>query len=450
MKKTFLVLNSWFLVLGSFAQPIDKIVAVVGSNIILMSEVEGQYMQIMAQGYEKEESIKCDLLEELLFQKLLVNQARLDSVTINDEQVEEELERRLRYFIAQIGSQQKLEEYYKKSIEQIKDDFRDMIKDQLLAQQMQYKITGDVKVTPAEVRDYFSKIPKDSLPYINMEVEIGRIVKKPIITKKEKEEARARAEELRQRVAEGKASMATLAKLYSEDPGSAQNGGELGFFKRGQMVPEFEAVAFSLKNNKEVSDVFETEYGFHFMQLIERRGETINARHILIAPKTSEKDLTSAKIFLDSIYDLLKKDSITFAAAAEKFSDEAEGKQNAGIVTNPNTGSTKFEMDQLSAIDPTLFLTVNKMQIGEFSKPVLTSSSDGKQAYCIFLLKTRTEPHKANLRDDYQRIQDAATAMKESNIVRNWITKKIDKTYIRIDENYLHCDFNNPWTKKSQ
>jgi len=447
MKKFILVLGSWFLVLGSFSQPIDKAVAVVGANIVMLSEVEGQYLQVLAQGYNEDESMKCDLLEELLFQKLLVNQARLDSVEVSDDQVEEELERRIRYFISQIGSQEKLEEYYKKSIVEIKDDFRDMIKDQLLAQQMQYKITGDVKVTPAEVRSYFNNIPADSLPYINVELEIGRIVKKPIISKKEKDAAKARAEELRQRIIDG-ASMATMAKLYSEDPGSASNGGELGFFDRGQMVPQFEATAFSLKG-KEVSEVFETEYGFHFMQLIERRGEQINARHILITPKTSENDLTSSKIFLDSIYDLLQKDSITFTSAAEKYSDDAEGKQNGGMVTNAQTGSTKFEMDQLSSIDPTLFLTLDKMKVGEFSKPVLTNSSDGKQAYNIILLKSRTEPHKANLRDDYQKIQSAAEAMKESNLIRDWIDKKITTTFIKIDKDYLNCDFNNPWVKKS-
>lgn len=430
-----------------YAQPIDKVVAVVGSNIILKSEVENQHLQMVAQGYPAVDGMKCDLLEELLFQKLLVNQARLDSLEVSDDQVEEELERRLRYFISQIGSQEKLEAYYKKSIVEIKDDFRELIKDQLLAQNMQYKITGDVKVTPAEVRSYFNNIPQDSLPYINVELEIGRIVKRPIISKKEKDDAKARAEELRERVISG-ANMATMAKLYSEDPGSAANGGELGFFARGQMVPEFETYAFSLKG-KEVSEVFETEFGFHFMQLIERRGEQVNARHILITSKSSEGDLTSSKLFLDSIYNLLKSDSISFTLAAEKFSDEPEGKQNGGMVMNAQTGSTKFEMDQLSTIDPTLFLTIDKMKVGEFSKPILTSSSDGKQAYSIILLKSRTEPHKANLRDDYQKLQGAAESMKESDLVREWINKKIATTYIKIDDDYLTCKFNNEWVKKS-
>lgn len=429
------------------AQPIDKVVAVVGSNIIMLSEVEAQYLQILSQGYAPDPTIKCDLLEELLFQKLLVNQARLDSVEVSDDQVEEELERRLRYFISQIGSEEKLEEYYKKSIVEIKDDFRDLIKDQLLGQNMQYKITGEVKVTPAEVRDYFTKIPADSLPYINVELEIGRIVKKPIINKKEKDVAKEKAEEIRQRILDG-ANMATMAKLYSEDPGSAANGGELGFFERGQMVPEFETFAFTLQG-KELSDVFETEYGFHFMQLIERRGEQVNARHILITPKTSENDLTSSKLFLDSIYNLLLTDTLTFAEAAEKFSDDEADKKNGGMVTNAQTGSTKFEMDQLSSIDPTLFLTIDKMSVGEFSKPIITSSSDGKQSYSIILLKSRTEPHKANLRDDYQKIQGAASSMKESNLIREWIEKKIATTYIRMDDAYLNCDFNNPWIKKT-
>ncbi|MCG3166950.1 MAG: Chaperone SurA [Bacteroidia bacterium] len=448
MKKLLsILLTAYCLLTTVVAQPVDKIIAVVGSNIIMMSDVEAQYLQILGQGYAEDPTIKCDLLEELLFQKLLVNQARLDSVEVSDEQVEEELNRRLRYFIGQIGSEEKLEEYYKKSIVEIKDDFRELIKDQLLAQNMQYKITGEVKVTPAEVRDYFSKIPSDSLPYINVELEIGRIVKKPIISKKEKDVAKARAEELRQRILDG-AKFETMAKLYSEDPGSAANGGELGFFGRGNMVPEFEALAFSL-NGKEISEVFETEYGFHFLQVIERRGEQVNARHILITPKTSENDLTGSKIFLDSIYDLLMKDSLTFTEAAEKFSDDEADKNNGGIVTNPQTGSTKFEMDQLSSIDPTLFLTIDKMKVGEFSKPIITSSQDGKQAYSIILLKSRTEPHKANLRDDYQKIQTAASTMKESNLVREWIEKKIATTYVRIDEAYLNCDFNNPWVKKS-
>ncbi len=448
MKKRILILITFNLsLLTLFAQPIDKIVAVVGSNIIMLSEVEAQYLQILSQGYAEDPTIKCDLLEELLFQKLLVNQARLDSVEVSDDQVEEELDRRLRYFIGQIGSEEKLEEYYKKSIVEIKDDFRELIKDQLLAQNMQYKITGEIKVTPADVRNYFSKIPADSLPYINVELEIGRIVKKPMISKKEKDEAKARAEELRQRILDG-AKFETMAKLYSEDPGSAQAGGELGFFGRGNMVPEFEALAFSLQG-KEISEVFETEYGFHFLQVIERRGEQVNARHILITPKTSENDLTSSKIFLDSVYDLLKKDSLTFAEAAEKFSDDEADKKNGGMVTNAQTGSTKFEMDQLSSIDPTLFLTIDKMEVGEFSKPIITSAADGKQAYSIILLKSRTEPHKANLRDDYQKIQGAASTMKESNLVREWIEKKIAITYVRIDDAYLNCDFNNPWIKKT-
>ncbi|MGE0637571.1 MAG: peptidylprolyl isomerase [Bacteroidia bacterium] len=448
MKKLNLILLTFSLsLLTSLAQPVDKIIAVVGSNIIMMSDVEAQYLQILGQGYAEDPTIKCDLLEELLFQKLLVNQARLDSVEVSDDQVEEELDRRLRYFIGQIGSEEKLEAYYKKSIVEIKDDFRELIRDQLLGQNMQYKITGEVKVTPAEVRDYFSKIPSDSLPYINVELEIGRIVKKPIISKKEKDVAKARAEELRQRILDG-AKFETMAKLYSEDPGSAEKGGELGFFGRGNMVPEFEALAFSLQG-KEISEVFETEYGFHFLQVIERRGEQVNARHILITPKTSEGDLTGSKILLDSIYDLLMKDSLTFAEAAEKFSDDEADKNNGGIVTNPQTGSTRFEMDQLSSIDPTLFLTIDKLQVGEFSKPIITSAADGKQAYSIILLKSRTEPHKANLRDDYQKIQTAASTMKESNLVREWIEKKIATTYVRIDDAYLNCDYNNPWVKKT-
>lgn len=424
-------------------RPIDRVIAVVGGNITLQSELETQYMQMLAQGYEPDDDSRCIILEELLYGNLLLHQSKVDSLEVGDAEVEDEMGRRLDYFIAQLGSQEKLEEYYEKSILEIKDEFRELIKNQLLTQRMQQKITGDVKVTPAEVRNYFNSIPKDSLPYINAELELGRIMKRPEVTAEQKAEARNKAEELRQRVLKGEGFRA-LAILYSEDPGSAKKGGELGFFKRGMMVPEFDAIAFRLQEDS-VSKVFETQFGYHFMQMMERRGEQVNVRHILIKPKTSIEDMERARLFLDSIHSLLLSDSIKFSYAAEKFSDDEESRTNGGMMYNPQTSTSRFEMDQLSMIDPKLFLTMEKMKPGEYSKPVRSFSPDGKESYNIYYLKSRTEPHIANLQDDYQKIQQAALMNKQNTVIDDWIGSKLSKTYVKIHDDFTDCPFLHDW-----
>lgn len=321
-------------------QPVDKVIAVVGGSITLQSELETQYLQMLSSGYEPNDDSRCILFEELLYGNLLLHRAKVDSVEVSDGEVESELTRRLEYFIGQLGSKEKLEEYYEKSLLEIKDEFRELIKEQLLSQRMQESITGETKVTPAETRIYFNKIPKDSLPFINTEIELGRIMKRPEVTKAQRATARAKADELRQRIRDGE-SFRALAILYSEDPGSSKNGGDLGFFERGQMVPEFDAIAFRLKEDS-VSEVFETSYGFHFMEMMERRGEQINVRHILVRAKTSEEDLDRARIFLDSIHELIEEGKMTFAMAAEKFSDDEESKVNGGMMFNPMTGATQL------------------------------------------------------------------------------------------------------------
>lgn len=449
MKKA---LSAYFLCFLAFAaaaqdepQTIDKVIAVVGGNITLQSELETQYLQMLASGYEPNDDSRCILFEELLYGNLLLHRAKVDSLNVSDGEVEDELSRRLEYFIAQLGSQEKLEEYYEKSILEIKDEFRELIKEQLLSQRMQQDITGDIKVTPAETRAYFNKIPTDSLPYINTEIEIGRIMRRPEITKEQKATARGKAEELRQRVRDGE-SFRALAILYSEDPGSSKNGGDLGFFERGMMVPEFDAIAFRLKEDS-VSEVFETSFGFHFMEMLERRGEQINVRHILIRPKTSELDLEKARLFLDSIHELIENEEMTFADAAEKFSDDEESNQNGGMMFNPMTGAPVFDMDQLGSIDQRLFITVEKLEAGEISKAVKSQSPDGKESYNLYYLKSRTEPHIANMKDDYQRIQQAALAEKKNRVIEKWINDKASSTYIRIDESFKDCPFAHRWDK---
>ena len=426
----------------TFAQPrvLDKIIAQVGNEIILKSELESQYIQYLSQGNNENDTIKCQILDQMLLQKLLIHQSQVDSVTVSDAQVEEELDKRIRYFVRQLGSEQKLEEFYDKSIIEIKTEFKDVIRDQLLVQTMHQRITGDAAASPAQVKAFFERIPEDSIPFINMEIEVAHIVKKPKISDEERAAVRTRLEELRQRILAGEA-FSTMAILYSQDPGSAKKGGELGFTERGQLLPEFEAVAYNLKGD-EVSQIVETKFGFHIIQAIERRGDRINFRHILIKPEVSSSDLNKAKLTLDTLVTKIRNNEISFTEAAEKHSDDTDTKFSGGLIINQNTGHSRFETDQL---DPNLFFIIDKLQPGEISDPVQMDTEDGGKAYRIVQLKMRTQPHKANLRDDYQRIKEAALGEIQSEAIENWMEKKKKNTYIQVDENYKMCLLIQEW-----
>ena len=423
-------------------QVIDQIIAIVGGNIIKLSDVEHQYIQYLSEGYTKTENIKCSMLDQLLYHKLLLNQAQLDSVKITEEQVDNELERRMRFFVERLGSEQKMEEFYQKSIPELKDEFRPDVKEQLLIQQMESKITEDLKVTPSDIKLFFRSLPEDSIPLVNSEMEIGQIVKQPEVGIEEKKAVRDKLNALRERVLKGE-SFATLAILYSEDPESAKKGGELGLKPRGTFVPEFETAAFELKKN-EVSPVIETKFGYHILQLIERQGEYINVKHILIQPKVSTADLVKAKNYLDSVKTLIDKKKITFEEAATLFSDDP-GKNNGGLIVNPQSGNTRFETDQL---DPSIFFVIDKLKLKETSKPVIMKSAEGKQAYRLLYLKTRSEPHRATIKDDYDRIQAAALADKKNKTLTTWINDKIKKTYIHINDEWKVCQFKRNWLKE--
>lgn len=427
----------------SFAQKegklLDQIVAVIGNQIIKQSDINSQLQQIQNQLKEQGDTTiisPCEILEDLVFEKLMLDQAQKDSIVVSEAQVEAELDRRIRFFVLQIGSEKKLEEYYGKSINSIKDEFRTSIKNQLLTQQMQQKISGNVTVTPAEVKAFYNRFPIDSLPFVNAEVEIGQIVIEPTISKEAKAAAKEKLNTLRERILKGE-NFSTLAVLYSEDPGSARKGGELGLVPRGTFVPEFEAAAYNLKQG-EVSKIIETEFGYHILQLIERRGEQINVRHILITPKLDGSDLLRAKNKIDSVYAILKADTLSFAEVAMRYSDDKATKDNGGLIINPQTNTTRFEMNQ---IDPSLFFVIDKLKVGEYSEPQIFQTQGGKQAYRILYLKTRTEPHRANLKDDYQRLQEAALAFKQNEITRKWISKKLQTTYLRIIPEYTTCNF---------
>ena len=422
-------------------QVIDRIVAVVGKNIIMQSDIEGQYMQFRLQGGIKgsASSIRCEILEDQLFRKLMLNQAELDSITVTDEQVEAEMEYRLRYFLSQLGSQEKLEKYFNKTMTEIKDELRVNIRDQKLIEEVQRKIVEGVSATPSDVREFYRSIPSDSIPMVSAQYEIAQLVKKPPITLDEKLEVKDRLYGLRNRILKGE-RFSTLALLYSEDPGSAKKGGELGFKGRGELVPEFEAAAFALKDG-EISEVVETEYGFHIIQMIERRGDNVNVRHILLTVKVSPEALQQAYTELDSIANLIRNDSITFDEAVRKFSDE-DDKVNGGYLVNPNTGSTMFAAEEL---DQQVSVVVNKLQVGEVSSPVPMKTKNDKDAYRLLIIKKKTTPHKANLKDDYALIQQWTMQTLRQDAINKWIDAKSSKAYVKICDDYRDCDFQFDW-----
>jgi len=445
--KQFILCSIFFiatLTINAQPQVADKVVAVMGGKIILQSDVQSQYMEYVAENAATPET-KCKVLEDLLYQKLLLLQAEKDStLTVSDAQVEAELEKRLNYYVNQFGSKDKFEAFYGKTIQQFKDELRGDVKDILLAQQMRGKVTEGITVSPEEVRKYFEAIPADSIPFINSQVEIAEVVKMPIISYEEKNVAKQKIEQLHARVLKGE-SIGNLAILYSDDPGSAKNGGLYKGVKRGEFVPEFEKRAYSL-NDGEISEVFETQYGFHFMQVVHRHGDLVDIRHILITPKVTEEDMAQAKRALDSIYKAVTRDSLSFSEAAARFSDDKNTKYSGGVIINPQTGLTRWDMDQLGQIDPTISFTINTMKIGDVSAPVFYNTPDAKQAYRIIKLNNITKPHKANLVDDYQQIQAAALAKKESRTISEWINHKLrEGIYVKIDADYQSCHFQNNW-----
>lgn len=448
------ILYSFIIILAFWATPaayaqdepvdatvIDEVVAVVGSNYILLSDVENQYMQMRMQGSIKGSAptVKCQIIENLLFEKLLLHQAAIDSIEITPDQVDSELDRRMRYFIQQFGSQEKLEKYYGKTIITFKEELREVIADQLLVGKVQENITSTTQVTPSEVKKFFKTIPKDSIPLISSEVEVAQIVRKPPISYEEKYEVKQRLEKLRERILNGE-SFEALAVLYSEDPGSAKQGGDIGLHGRGELYPEFEAVAFKL-NPGEVSEIVESEAGYHLIQGIQRRGEFARVRHILLRPKVSPVALAEARNFLDSIANLIRKDSIDFETAVKKFSTDPS-RNNGGIIINPNTGSAQWPVDQL---DPKVFFVIDKLELGQISTPVLMEDEKGEEAYRLLYLKKRTQPHRANLEEDYNQIQDWALQEKKQEAIFDWISKNAHKTYIKINENYMDCTYKQKW-----
>ena len=416
---------------------VDQIVAIVGSNPILKSDIEQQAQQMQAQGQTSEGDMKCEILESLLEQKLLLAEAELDTnIVITDNQINQNMDRRMKYFVENIGSEKEVEKYFNKSINQLKSDMSEMIKEQLKTEQMQQKITKNVTATPSEVRNYFRQLPKEKIPMIGSQMEYAQITVLPVITEQEDMEVKSRLREFKRRVENGE-NFATLAVLYSEDPGSARNGGEMDYVGRAQLDQAFATEAFNLKVGA-VSKVVRSEYGYHIIQLIDRRGEKIKVRHILIRPKIDPKELEKSKSRIDSIALFIQKKTMSWEQAAYLYSSDKSTRNNGGLVTSQKTGSSKFQMEEL---DPDVSKLITGLKVGEISAPFLGLDDKQRQVYKVIKLLSKTTAHSANLQEDYQHLSEVFLEKKKETTYREWIAKQQAKTYIHIDEIYGNCNF---------
>lgn len=432
MKKTICI----FLLIccsgKAFAQKqlLDRVVATVGGEIILHSDVEEQFSYLKSQQPELPENARCLIIDNLMLNALLLNQSKRDSLIVGEEEVEQELNARVDQILSQMNNDvNQFESYYGQTVAQVKEQFRDDLRNKKQIEKMRSKITEGMTVTPSEVTAFFKSMPRDSLPYFNSEVEISEILISPKANDLQKKITAAKLNDLRERIIKGE-SFADLAEKFSDDPMSGRAGGDLGWAKRGTFVPVFEGVAYKLEPN-EISQVFESEYGFHFIQLLERRGNSIHARHILIKPEITQQDLDVVKSKLDSIRIRITNGKETFSQAVKAYSDKnAQSYHNDGRMVNPASGNTFFETREL---DPDIYFATESMKIGEVSKPIESRTSFGETQFRIVKLISRTDPHRANLKQDYNKIQQATLESKKNTYVNDWLLKKVSGTYITVD-----------------
>jgi peptidyl-prolyl cis-trans isomerase SurA len=416
---------------------VDQIVAVVGNNIILKSEIEEMFRDQQAQGITTEGDMKCEILEKFLIDKLLVAEAVIDTdIVVTDNQVNQNLDGRLQSWIAHFGSEKEVEGYFKKSIPMLKADLQEVIKNQIYSQQMQNKIIKNVNVTPSEVRFYYRNLKEEDIPLIPVQYEYQQITIAPEINPDEDNRVKAQLRDYKKRVEEG-SNFATLAVLYSEAPES-RVGGEIGYLGRAQLDPAYAAAAFNLKEDK-VSNVVKSEFGYHIIQLIDRKGEKVNTRHILLRPRITPEALQKATTQLDSIANGIRKEKITFEQAALYFSHDKNTRNSGGIMINPETLSSKFSVEEL---DPDVSKIITGLKINEISDPFKTTDESTKQTvYKIIKLVNKSSGHKANLQEDYQKMAELYLAKKKQDVLNTWISTQQAKTYIRIDNTYANCNF---------
>lgn len=437
----------------SYAQDnvIDEVVWVVGDEAILKSDVENERLNAQYEGRHFDGDPYCVIPEELAVQKLFLHQAEIDSVEVSEQQVIQDVEQRISWLTEVIGSKERMEEQYNKTTTQIREMLRDNIREGLMVQEMQKKIVGDIKLTPSEVRNYFSNLSQDSIPFIPTQVEVQIITREPKIKEEETERVKKELRDFTERINKGETTFSTLARLYSEDPGSARMGGEYEKFQgRGELTPEFANVVFNLTDTKKISKVFQTEYGFHIAQLIEKRGDRIRYRHILLKPRVDEEEFKVELNRLDTLANDIRKEKVTFDEAATWVSQDKKTKNNHGLLANPQTTTSRFEMQQLAGmVSQEVAKVVENMQIGEVSKPFrMVMVEGGKEVCAIVKLKNRIDGHKATISEDYQRLKEIVTQKRSEEKLQKWILEKQKKTYVRINPSWRSCDFKYPgWVK---
>ena len=425
---------------------IDRVIATVGGELVLLSDLEEQVALAASQG-GKPTSTKdrCQILEQILTANLLVNQAKLDSVEVTEAAVEQQLDARFNRILGMMNNDMKqFEEYYGQTVSEVKTQFRDDLRAQMVSEKMRNKVVEEARITPSQVKDFFETIPKDSLPYFNSEVELRELVYKPKVSEEARKVALDRINTIRESIVEGGADFAVLARKQSADPGSGRQGGELGWAPRGTFVPEFEAAAYRLDVN-EISDVVESPFGFHIIQLLERRGNRVRTRHILIKPEIGEGDLAKAERTLDSVRKMIVNDSMLFRQAVATYGDDKQQSfSNGGRLENPATGNTFFEIGDL---DPVAFFAIDSMTVGGVSGPVqFETPGSGEIVYRVFQLDSRSRPHKASLQTDYDKIRSAAVESRKSEIMSDWVKATIQKTYVRIDPALVEeCGLTERW-----
>ena len=433
---------------------IDEVVWVVGDEAILKSEVEEARLSALYEGRKIDGDPYCVIPEELAVQKLFLHQARLDSIEVPEAEVIQKVDGMTHQWIQMLGSREKMEEYFfehqNKTPSQIRETLRENAREGLTVQKMQQKLVGDIKITPSEVRRYFKDLPQDSIPYVPTQVEVQIITLQPKVPIEEIEDVKSRLREYTDRVNKGETSFSTLARMYSEDRGSAMKGGETGFMGKGMMDPAYATVAFGLQDAKKISKIVESEYGYHIIQLIEKRGDRVNTRHILLRPKVSEKELAEARARLDSIADDIRLDKFSFDVAASALSQDKDTRNNHGLMVNTNSrdamATSKFEMQELPQ---DVAKIVDNLNVGEISKAfTMVNEKDGKEVCAIVKLKTRINGHKATITDDYQNLKDIVIEKRREELLHKWILEKQKHTYVRIDDNWKNCDFKYPgWIK---
>ena len=421
---------------------IDEVIWVVGDEAILRSEVEEERLRAQYEGTPIAGDPYCVIPEQLAIQKLFLHQAELDSIEANESSVSHQVDMRLNYYINQIGSKEKMEEYFRKPSSEIREEMMTAVRNQMIIQQMQQKLTADIKPTPAEIRRFYNALPPDSIPMMPAQVEVQILSFEPPVPVEETERVKQKLREFTERVQSGSADFSMLARLYSEDTESAKRGGELGFVGRGQLVTEFADVAFNLNDPKRVSRIVQTEYGYHIIQLIEKKGERINCRHILLRPRISATDKVRAIERLDSIRNQITMDSLQFEQAVFRFSQDKNTVMNAGLMINPNTGSSRFEYQDLA---PEIAKQIYNLNEGDISQPfVMMDQTKNREVCAIVRLKKKTDVHRANLTDDFQTIKSMLEQQKGRELIHDWILKKQKNTFVQISPEWQNCEFEFP------